>query len=523
LKDAIATQARAFASEGAYQDFVRAIVERPDFADLKEFLFLPSVRDVEYAGHAPAGLREEGFASAAAEKIPGVRRSSRGYMAAMDSLRVQAWDSYMADLAGNPNVTRDTYKALGELVNITTGRGVVPVLDRSQFGRKVVTLLNNPLWSPRAMAARFNMLSPYRILENSVNPATRSVALLQLRDSARALTTVGTTMALLSQVPGVRVGLNPFKPDWGKIVIGRTRYDLIDGVPATAKFVAQMSRAFYQKAEGKPYDVVRGVKQTPKLLAVVFLRRRLSPSGQVAANAYTGKTVEGEPFTRSGAARDLLVPFVVDGLYQGWLDAGGSSVSDVVAGRPVKTAFRGALKGAPSLIGIPSSTYKTKTRGGSQQSSGESSPGEVFYDQQPTTAKPTGGVLPPDQGQREITDDHARRISQLLDSLDDGEDGGAHWSAIPPRSLLSKFVKGLGEFEGMGRLSPLADATSYVAEKVAPLIGAPKSAEMANAMRLLARERRLRPAQFNDDVKAGRYGQSFREAMGGEDYYKGNR
>jgi hypothetical protein len=356
LKDAIETQAKAFASESAFQDFARGLMERPDFADLKEFLFLPSVRDVEYAGHAPAAMREERFASAMADKIPGVRRSSRAYMAAMDSLRVQAWDQYVADLAGNPAVTRDTYKALGELVNITTGRGVVPVLDRSAMGKKIVTLLNNPLWSPRAMASRFNMLSPYRLIENSVNPATRPVALLQLRDSTRALATVGTTMALLSQVPGVKVGLNPYKPDWGKVVIGNTRYDLIDGVPATARYVAQMSRAFYDQAAGKKAPAW----QEPAELTKDFLRRRLSPTAAVAANAYTGKTLEGQPFTYSGAARDLALPFVVDGLYQGWLDAGGSGVGDVVTGKPVKTAFKGAAHGLPSVIGIPASTYKSR-------------------------------------------------------------------------------------------------------------------------------------------------------------------
>jgi hypothetical protein len=288
----------------------------------------------------------------------------------MDSLRVQAWDTYMADLAHNPNVNRDTLKAVGDLVNVTTGRGTVPILDRSETGRKLVTLLNNPLWSPRAMAARFNQLSPYRLLANSINPATRPVALLQLRDSARALSTVGATMALLSQVPGVRVGLNPYKPDWGKVVIGNTRYDLVDGVPATARYVAQMSRSFYQMAQNK--QAKRG--EDPTSLTKDFLRRRLSPSGQVAVDAYTGKTLDGQPFTYSGAARDLTVPFVADGMYQAWLDAGGSSVTDAAKGKPVKTAFRGALKGVPSVVGIPSSTYKERGGYGSRGTFGGRQP-----------------------------------------------------------------------------------------------------------------------------------------------------
>jgi hypothetical protein len=261
-----------------------------------------------------------------------------------------------------------------------------------------------------------------------------------------------------------------------------------------------------------------------------FLRRRLSPSAQVAVNAYTGKTLEGEPFTRSGAARDLALPFVVDGMYQAWLDAGGSSVGDVVAGRPVKTAFKGALRGAPQLVGIPASTYKTKTRGGSSASSDGSSAAQPSVFEVPSNAAPPypaikGGALPSDQGSREISDDDAKYISRFLDSLDDGEDVKVGRGEVVPPSRLSKFVSGLGEFEGMGRLSPLAEAVSYAAEGVAAGAAGmmPDAATMARTMRLLARERRLRPAQFNDDVKAGRYGQSFREAMGGEDYYKDNR
>jgi hypothetical protein len=509
LKDAIATQARAFASESAFQDFARSIAERADFPLMRDSgLFLPSTYDVEMAGHAPAAMREERFASNVAEKIPGVRRSSRAHSAAMDSLRVQAWDNYTKALAKNPSVTDDTYKALADLINVTTGRGTIPILDRSATGRKIVTLLNNPLWSPRAMASRFNMLSPYRLIENSINPATRPVALLQLKDSMRALMTVGTTMGLLSQVPGVEVGLNPFGKNWGKVSIGNTHYDLVDGVPATARYVAQMSRAFYQMARDKKPQ--RG--QDPTSLTKDFLRRRLSPSGQVVADYATGKTVQGDPFSYSGAARDLAVPFVLDGLYQAWLDAGGSSVGDVVSGKPVKTAFRGALKGVPSVVGIPSSTYEEhhSDRGGSASgirpratSAGPPSAPEDFHSVASDGSQleqTLGEVLPPDRGAREIADPDAQNVARLLDGLNERQ--------------IGHFVKGLGEFEGMGVASPLADAASYAGEYTADAMGNEKAAGVSRAMRQLARESRLRPQQFYDDVLAGRYGQSLREKYG---------
>jgi hypothetical protein len=208
------------------------------------------------------------------------------------------------------------------------------------------------------MASRFNVLSPYRLVRDLASPATRDVALLQMRDSMRALTTVGATLGLLSLVPGVRVGFNPYKPDWGRVSIGDTRYDLVDGVPSTAKYAARMMRSFYLRAEGKR---LRSFEE-PFDLTTNFLRRRLSPSGQIAADVAAGRTLEGDRPTPGTEARSLLVPFVVEGMYDGWRDAGGSSFSDAFAGKEFKTGFRGAMRGLPGAFGVPSSTDRKRGR-----------------------------------------------------------------------------------------------------------------------------------------------------------------
>jgi hypothetical protein len=111
-----------------------------------------------------------------------------------------------------------------------------------------------------------------------------------------------------------------------------------------------------------------------------------------------------------------------------------------------------------------------------------------------------GEVLPPDRGAREIADPDAQNVARLLDGLNERQ--------------IGHFVKGLGEFEGMGVASPLADAASYAGEYTADAMGNEKAAGVSRAMRQLARESRLRPQQFYDDVLAGRYGQSLREKYG---------
>ena len=66
------------------------------------------------------------------------------------------------------------------------------------------------------------------------------------------------------------------------------------------------------------------------------------------------------------------MPFVVDEMYKGWLDAGGSSVSDTLdGGKPFRTGFKGTVKGLPSAVGIPSSTYKRRGQEGEPSDSSD--------------------------------------------------------------------------------------------------------------------------------------------------------
>lgn len=219
LKEAFAHQVKAFASEDAFNAFRAEMMGRADFEQMKEAgLFLSSV--------GPEA--EEAFASKLADKIPGVRASDRAYSAALDSIRTQAWDNYVSSLPEHLRDNPDTLKAVSELINVTTGRGVVPILDRTAFGKKIINALNVPFFSPRNTASKFNLISPSRIVKNMLDPATRPVAYLQLRDATRGLATLGTTLGLM-HVAGLDVTVNPYSSDFGKVRVGKAVYDLTGG------------------------------------------------------------------------------------------------------------------------------------------------------------------------------------------------------------------------------------------------------------------------------------------------------
>ena len=56
----------------------------------------------------------------------------------------------------------------------------------------------------------------------------------------------------------------------------------------------------------------------------------------------------------------LLVPFIVEDMYKGWLDAGGSGVGEVIHGKPFRTGFSSVAIELPSAVCILSATYRPK-------------------------------------------------------------------------------------------------------------------------------------------------------------------
>jgi hypothetical protein len=367
LKQAYAEQVKAFASEDAFNSFVQSIRARDDFAQMQDAgLYLSGM----------GGKSEEVFASGLVKHIPGVAASDRAYSAALDSIRVQAWDNYRRYILRNPGAepaTPETWKAVAELINISTGRGVFPILDRSEFGRKIVDALNVPFFSPRNMAGKFNLLSPLRIVRNASNPATRPVAWLQARDAFRGLTVMGTTLGLI-QFAGPRVGVeanvNPFSDDFGKVRVGKMVVDLSGGEGWTVRYLARMAQSFMDIEQGKT------PRQTPGELTKRYLRSQLQPSAAVGVDFWTGERFDStkanpKPFTYSEAAADLSVPFVVQDVYKGWVAAGGTGAEEVAGNvwyglrhgqtaanfRDFQTGFRYTPAALLSVLGIPVNFY----------------------------------------------------------------------------------------------------------------------------------------------------------------------
>ena len=500
LKEAFAHQVKAFASEDAANEFAQAIRNRPDFELMNDSgLFLSSV--------GPEA--EEAFASKLAQKIPGARASDRAYSAALDSIRTQAWDNYVASLPERLRDNPRTLKAVAELVNISTGRGVFPVLDRSALGKKVVDILNVPFFSPRNTASKFNLISPARLAKNMMSAETRPVAYLQLRDASRGLASLGTTLGLL-HLAGADVSVNPSSSDFGKVRVGKAVYDLTGGQGYTVRYLAQMARTAVNEARRKRIPKGAGLTELTRR----YLRTQLQPLAATGADWWTGKTIDGKPVTSASAALNLITPFVVDDVIKGFREEG----------------WLGAVKGAPGVLGVGVNFYdkpRREKKGGGVQSNRLNLEGEPesrnVEDQRPAPSRWTdedSAALVDEvssAGASPVTDEQGARLARVLDGLDDQK--------------FAEFARNLDEHYNSGVLRPLESAATYAAEYGAEGLARlrPSRAQdyrnlagAARALRLLAEERAARPVQFTRDALAGKYGEKMRAEVEEGVYYPQN-
>lgn len=335
---AIISGARPSLIPGAIADSARSAMSRTKFEAFKKKLVTHPNQDLrESSGLYLASIKqgEETFGSRFADKISGVAASQRAYEATLDSLRSNAFDLYSMQLAKAGVTDPKAYKDMARWVNVATGRGELGRLE------PLAAVLNLPLFSPRLLASKFNVISPLRY--KNMHPAARKIA---LREMFRATGSLSVTMGL-AKLAGADVDLDPFSPGFGTIQHGQTSYDLSGGRLRPLRYAAQIMDSLNRKRRGEKVKDDR----KPAVLVEKFFRAYLSPVGQLAADYYTGEdfngqefgTKEWKPSKMKFGELDRLMPFAVKEMRDAYHAAG----------------VIGAVKAAPTFAGVG---VKTKAK-----------------------------------------------------------------------------------------------------------------------------------------------------------------
>jgi hypothetical protein len=269
------------------------------------------------------GEHEEMFDSAIAERLPvvgiGVRASDRSATTTSNLMRSDAFDGFVDRY---PNATSAELKAWADVINTFSGRG-----DLGRF-TAAADILGFGLWSPRLAVSRFQ--TPYMMVKYWQMPRVRK----EIAKELGADLWMASTVLILATLGGYATGIDPRDPDFGKIRIGDTRFDIFAGILQPIRLMARIVLGATDRAgiTGKfTPDAMKDID--PLELVWQFASYKLSPIVTMPVELYRGKNVMGQPIAPSETLIRAHVPFMLESIWDAyhepgreWYDFGGKNM-----------------------------------------------------------------------------------------------------------------------------------------------------------------------------------------------------
>lgn len=302
-------------------------------------------------------VKEEQFMSNLAEKLPLVGKlvkgSERAYTSYLNKMRVDLFNR-MADAYESDGFTFDNnpemFKALASFINNSTGRGNLGMLETA------APVLNSAFFSPRLIASRLNILG----IGDLANPGNGYYAKMPSRVRKQALGDlakfVGAGISVLSLIAlavnggdddeeKASVELDPRSSDFGKLKIGKTRWDIWAGFQQYIRIVSEIASGEYKAVNSGNLNDLSGegkFGKTPAGELIRFVRGKLAPIPSFLADWGTRRTALGEKFELKEAIKNRLLPLTLKDTYEVFREEG------------VKSLF---TQGVPATFGVGVQTY----------------------------------------------------------------------------------------------------------------------------------------------------------------------
>ncbi len=287
-------------SKGSEQALTASIVSNSDFALLEQMKLALFVT-------------EEDIPITVQEKIPFIGRLFRaadvGFVLSGRYMRFQLALQYLKvwRKSGKP-VTKKEMEGIGTLVNSQTLRGATASKNQEPG------LVNNLLWSPRALRANVDMLT-FHLLDRKATSFTKKQAAINL---LRYISGTAMLLAIADWIDDDSVTFESTNSDFGKIVAGGIRYS-IGG--STAVMVVLASRLiqdeFTSATTGKTSPLSPGSPfRSGEGLVFNFFKNKLSPAASVALQILNRSTRDGDPLTIPWVLDASFTPLIIDSTFE---------------------------------------------------------------------------------------------------------------------------------------------------------------------------------------------------------------
>lgn len=278
--------------------------------------------------------REEMFMSRLVEKVPGLKHvtqaSERHMVTYLNLMRSAAFDEF---LSRYPNATHAELTAWANWINVCSGRGNLG--KASAIGNELSVVF----FAPRFAVSRVQ--TPYYAFREGVEGRTSPRVRKMVAKDMATTAVLGVTALELADLAGFKVSTNPDSPDFGKIVVGNTRFDLWAGMQQPMRVLARI-------VKGGGERILKGETDIDPLdLAYNFVRYKASPATTLPYEVLTGKSIIGQKVDLTETAANAITFMTVQDTWEAYKDGG---------------YWRAALVAPAAFFGIGASTYESKKK-----------------------------------------------------------------------------------------------------------------------------------------------------------------
>ena len=309
------------------------------------------------------------------EQLNVFRRSEESFNVAIQTARANLFDWMWEQSNGDIQLLKQQH--VGEAINILTGRGSVPILTPKD--PQTQRIINNLLFAPKWLASRIQTLTDLRFAFMSGNKITLNGKQVLTPQGLRMKSAVGNVILIAIAMATRRLLwgldaeedtdygtiLDPRSTDFGKIIIGRTRFDLTAGTASLITLVSRLGTMESMTAQG----VVRPAK--PADLIYNFMTGKSSPGLQLATNLwhagrigiteqrfemvdYRGQPLQWEDGKWAENLADFLLPISLTG---GIVEVFSAPINQ----EKLDSGYWGTVMGVVAdFVGVGANTYKKK-------------------------------------------------------------------------------------------------------------------------------------------------------------------
>lgn len=251
------------------------------------------------------GIKEEAFPESWVSKIVDktgminlFRRSEEAFNVSIQTARADLFDAMWEATNGDVKLLKD--QQVGKVINQLTGRGEMPLLTPKD--PQTQRIINNLLFAPKWLASRIKLLTDVRFALTSGNKITLDGKTVLTPQGMRLKAAIFNLVLLafvaagrkylwgdeVEQDTDVGTALDPRSSDFGKVIIGRTRFDLTAGTASLITLAARLWTQESTTAQGR----TKPMKTADTLF--YFLSGKSSPGVQFATNLQHALRTGGE-------------------------------------------------------------------------------------------------------------------------------------------------------------------------------------------------------------------------------------